>query len=405
MNEKNMKDLFPGYFKKSKETIKKIWDNGIFYFDTNILLNLYRYSDSTQESLMDVLEKYKNRIFLPHQSALEFNKNRIEVIYEQIKIYKEFQTNINKIQAELKSNNKHPFLKESINVELDKVFSSIQSDVIISINKYEEYLNEDPIYDRISSLFSGKISEPFTIEKLKEIYKLGEDRFKSFIPPGFRDKNKENNNKYGDLVLWFQIIESAKMNKKDVIFITDEQKDDWIWKLKDGKSIGPRQELVEELKKEANVELQFYSTENFLKFASDSVSEKVDAKALDEIRTLQEIELENDFSNENAYKFENIKSHKSYDLNSNRELLKELNLIDKELAEMISFRKKSISETNNNEHSDEFSESLNKYQDDLLKRREYLLSIYEKINNNKNPHFWNQFRKNLIQAFKDDEIS
>jgi hypothetical protein len=49
---------------------------------------------------------------------------------------------------------------------------------------------------------------------LKVIYKEAEQRFKESIPPGYKDNKKPEPDKYGDIVLWFQLIDYAKSEKK-----------------------------------------------------------------------------------------------------------------------------------------------------------------------------------------------
>lgn len=75
-----MKELFPGYYRKTEADIKRIWENGIIMFDTNVLLNLYRYSESTQKTILELIKKFSSQIYLPHQAALEYNRNGYEVI-------------------------------------------------------------------------------------------------------------------------------------------------------------------------------------------------------------------------------------------------------------------------------------------------------------------------------------
>lgn len=85
-----MKELFPGYSRKTESEIKDIWESGIIVFDANVLLNLYRYSNETKDTILHLISKFSKQIFLPYQSALEYNRNRYEVIAEQEKAYKEF---------------------------------------------------------------------------------------------------------------------------------------------------------------------------------------------------------------------------------------------------------------------------------------------------------------------------
>ena len=75
-----MKDLFPGHFKDSEKNLKQAWDTSIFVFDANILLNFYRYSDSTRNEFLRILQKIKSRVWLPHRAAEEYFNNRLSVI-------------------------------------------------------------------------------------------------------------------------------------------------------------------------------------------------------------------------------------------------------------------------------------------------------------------------------------
>ncbi len=128
---------------------------------------------------------------------------------------------------------------------------------------------------------------------MREIFKEGEERFKNKVPPGFEDeKTKEGSRKFGDLILWKQIIQKAKEINKDVILITDERKIDWWWKIKDGRNMGPRQELVEEIKLQANVDFHMYSSERFLRYGQSFLNEKINQQALQEIQAMKKAELE-----------------------------------------------------------------------------------------------------------------
>ncbi len=281
-----MKQLFKGYFRKSDSEIKDIWDNGIITFDANVLLNLYRYSKDTQKELLEIFEKFKDKIWLTHQAALEYNRNRYEVIAEQQKAYDDFNKSIEKIEGELRNTSRSPFLSKNLHENLEKVFNKVKTEIKESADSFESMLKEDQIYEKVNTLFDEKVGLEFSQVKLNEIYSLGKERFDKKIPPGFEDeKNKEDNREFGDLILWEQIKNKAKEDKKHIILITDERKKDWWWKLNDGRTIGPRQELVKELWDFAQVEFLMYSSDRFLTFASNYLpDQEVSKQALDEIR-------------------------------------------------------------------------------------------------------------------------
>ena len=52
-----MKDKFSEYYALSEDEVKKDWKESIVVLDTNVLLDLYRYTDETRKSLLDLLDK------------------------------------------------------------------------------------------------------------------------------------------------------------------------------------------------------------------------------------------------------------------------------------------------------------------------------------------------------------
>lgn len=379
-----MKDIFPGYSKKSDSEIKKLWDNGIICFDANVLLNLYRYSNDTRKALLDLIKKFSSQICLPHQSALEYNRNRYEVIADQEKAYKEFISKISQIESDLQSTSKPPFLSNKLHASLKKVFKEVNTEVENSIKKYCDFLQDDTIYSDLTSIFGNKITGEFSEEDLQKIYVEGEKRFDKKIPPGFEDeKTKQGNRKYGDLVLWKQIITKAKKEKKPIILITDERKKDWWWKIKDGRNMGPRQELVEEMKKEANVDFHMYSSERFLSYGLDHLKERVNRKALEEIKEIKRAEIEeierikkrqyNEF-----IKRKEEKANRERERERNNYLDHQINVtqhkIDRHKHKLRMLEDQSFDKINNEEEFVHLSIDLKRLEErleDLLKKRDY----------------------------------
>ena len=396
-----MKNTFPGYCKKSEIEIKKIWENGIILFDTNVLLNLYRYSDSTRDTILDLISKFSKQIYLPHQAGLEYNRNRYEVIAEQEKAYKEFLDKITQIQKDLQSTNKPPFLSTKIDKNLNSVFEDVSAEVQDSIQKYCDYLKDDPIYNKISELFENRITEPFTKEMLEEIYKEGDERYKMKIPPGFEDeKTKDGTRKFGDLILWKQVIEKAKELKKDVILITDERKIDWWWKIKDGRNMGPRQELTEEIKNQAQVDFHMYSSERFLSYGQSFLKEQINQQALDEIQAMKKAEMDHikllkfkEFKNkENEIK---IKEEITY-LRSKIESINEQKFLLNKRTENL------FKESIENPEIQEYIHDLSLQDSELEEHKNELNSRVETLHKqlNKIRHIDDDFSKEIIRKWK-----
>src|SRR5262245_51264521 len=81
---KTMRTLFPEYYRPSPDEFEAKFKECVFAFDTNILLNLYRYKPESRKSFLNVLRKEKVRIWLPHRVAFEYHRNRVSVLLGEV---------------------------------------------------------------------------------------------------------------------------------------------------------------------------------------------------------------------------------------------------------------------------------------------------------------------------------
>jgi len=116
---------------------------------------------------------------------------------------------------------------------MDSIKSWTWNDPISLI--YKELFNSDIIYDL-------KINEDEIRNDLRR-------RYLHKIPPGYKDKSKPDDG-IGDLLIWLTILEFAK-KKKDVVFVTGEEKSDWFYKS-ENQILYPRFELLEEFRKHSD---------------------------------------------------------------------------------------------------------------------------------------------------------
>jgi len=97
-----MKDMFKQYdYNFTEQEYRHIWENALFIFDTNILLNLYRYQNSSRDEFIKILESLDDRIWIPHHVALEFKRNRLTTIRSRTNLLIEAKEAINKSQSTL----------------------------------------------------------------------------------------------------------------------------------------------------------------------------------------------------------------------------------------------------------------------------------------------------------------
>tara|TARA_R110002167_G_C12700402_1_gene653409 strand:+ start:76 stop:1284 length:1209 start_codon:yes stop_codon:yes gene_type:complete len=277
-----MRSTFAGYFRPKDQQLEELWGKCIFAVDANVLLNLYRYSTAAKSELETALKAVSDRVYIPHQAAKEFLKNRLSVTAGQANEYTKAISTIQGLLETLSSKDRHPFLPEDQLPDFrsysDNLVKSLESQQKALLGKFDD----DEILAFIEGLFEGKTGKPYSNDELEALAKDGEIRYTKEIPPGYKDGKKDGSNdlyrKYGDLIVWKQLIDYSSIEKNPIIFITDDRKEDW-WLQQSGRTIGPRPELIEEFNKETSQELWMYSVDRFIqesaKIAKTTVSDEV----------------------------------------------------------------------------------------------------------------------------------
>lgn len=309
-----MKDLFPHYYKPNEDELSMLWKEGIFILDANVILDIFRTPKEMSSDLMQIFEylSKEDRLWVPYQAALEYQQNLLGEIEDQVeKRYSLVKQHIESVKnnackklksslADLKMAERHFFIDpDQLVAEAEECFGKL-------FDKLEElrhqHINDavyDELRDKLDHILNGKIGlPPESQDWLDDIYDEGEKRYKKGIPPGFGDMKKSEDKayvynglsfkrKYGDLILWKQIIKKAREsdNFKYIAFVTgDINKGDWWW-LSGTKSIpvGPVPELIREISSEADVSLFYmYEPKGFMEFAHKHLPIDENQKALEQ---------------------------------------------------------------------------------------------------------------------------
>ena len=127
----DIKMLFPGHYRPGEDAFKKLWEKGVFVPDSNVLLNLYRYPERARKDFLNVLNKVKERIWVPHQVILEFQRNRLGVITSTLRPVKELTDEIKSMEIQVSK------IKEQINTNQKRAILGAVDHTI-----FEEKINE-----------------------------------------------------------------------------------------------------------------------------------------------------------------------------------------------------------------------------------------------------------------------
>ena len=286
-----MKDVFSSHFADDSERREKLWQNCFFVFDTNVLTSVYKRSDDARDALYKVIQSLGDRLWIPYQVIHELLDNRASIAHTQAGLYTAAVASLKSVIDSFDSTTKHPFLPAALHAEFVGISNRVISELESKRDFHDARLTTDDVKSALSDMLSGKVGARYSEEQLKSIIKEGEGRYANRIPPGFEDINKHKGStvfgdvckRYGDLIIWKQVIEKAKALNKPVIIVTGEQKDDW-WDRHGGKTIGPLPRLIEEFSEEVGQDFFLYSHHQFLELANTYLEQSTSSEVIEEVR-------------------------------------------------------------------------------------------------------------------------
>ena len=215
---------------------------------------------------LEALEFVKNRAFLPYQAAVEFFRNFDDELQKQADAYGKIAEHIKAMPGQIAQTlPRHPVLPFDL---YQKWTAELVERIQKSINEVKlQYTNSD-IHDRtlarVEDVFSGRVGKKPEGTASKLSIDECEARFAVGSPPGNLDAHKKGNDKYGDAIIWLELLALSKSQAKPIVFVTSEKKPDW-WRLTASKMIlGPRRELTQEMHEHSGQLFYMYSTDQFV---------------------------------------------------------------------------------------------------------------------------------------------
>jgi uncharacterized protein YegP (UPF0339 family) len=324
---------FNSFFRISGQDEKELWQKAVFVFDTSSILEMYYYSEQSRQQVFNTLfPAFKDRLWITDHTNYEYLKNRELVIkksfsekYSKLKKdrLKSIESDITSINNSLKevtnrTKNKdiHPFLNQSIfdnfskSVDLiKKEFESFQIKFNEEVDKREKELKkletQDDVYESVVEHF--KITEGYDFPSIESIINKSAIRFENNIPPGFKDaqggNKKDGIQRFGDLIIWNQVIELANKLGRPIVFITNDTKEDW-WDIeKEGREKPkPKEDLILEFKLKTKKQFWAYSFSQFLYKSKEILNVDITTKTLEEVQKISDI-LEDELTSKEAFKY------------------------------------------------------------------------------------------------------
>ena len=294
-----MKKAFFEYYAPTPDEISSIWRNCLLVLDANVLLNLYRYSVSTRDDILSTLKKFSSKLWMPFQIGWEYQNNRELVISKTYGLPKELSCKIRNKKEDFLNSFKSEYMRnpylslDGLSKKLDKLEASLVKYIEDRFKDAPDMDDEDIICNALNTIYYGKVGEDFTQEELSTLYQDGVRRYAAKIPPGYKDaaekKDRGERHIYGDLILWKQIIRYSRSQKKDVVFVCEDLKEDWM-RVENGKKKGPRRELLREFHDETGGQkIVFMNQQRFLDFVHSLPEHSVKSSTIKEVNVNQDV--------------------------------------------------------------------------------------------------------------------
>lgn len=287
--QKTIKTLFKGYIDYDSEEYNKIWKDALIVVDTNILLNLYRYSEDTKKELIKILKECKKRLWVPYQVIKEYFNNRDKVI---VSSYDDYNKLINHIKSSIddakneinQKKSKQLKCKDDICKILEQAARDVEQKLKEEMEEKNPKIQEQETEKMIIQLFNNCIGDRFTEEEYEKVKEEGIRRFKEQIPPGYKDAEKEEN---GDYYIFHDMMKKAKEKDRSIIFVTDDVKEDWFNIINKEKR-GGRYELLNEFFKETGNLLLIYTSDGFVQAYNKNIAKQpINEKMIDELKYIR----------------------------------------------------------------------------------------------------------------------
>jgi len=262
--------------------------NHLIVLDTNIFLELYRQPANISNDIIVALKEILNNLYIPRQVYDEYIRRYQEICGSEKKKYQKVSRKLTELlrklqegfNSEISEYRKHNYtdinklqtdLTEKVD-ELESIIKAFENDHKSEIDYNLDFLNNDKVKELIDLLVENeKIGETILFTEKLAILHEGEVRFDNLIPPGYKDCEKKGAEKYGDLLIWKNIIKVAKEKDANIIFVCNDIKEDW-WEYEGENPIDLRNELDMEFKETNSIlDIHFLTLDKFFSYIAEEL--------------------------------------------------------------------------------------------------------------------------------------
>ncbi|TCO59223.1 hypothetical protein EV192_10464 [Actinocrispum wychmicini] len=273
--------LFDGYEMYRTPTdaeYRNVLTSGLVVLDTNVLLNLYRYTAQARADFLSVLHALQPNLWIPERVIDEFWNSREGVLRNPRRTAETLKqldsqrsnalTQINQWAklASLSSDDTATMVK-TLRTAFDSIRDTIEEHEDDQVSSFAQDTNSDSLLGELEPILDGRVGPRLNEDEYQRLIDEGKRRLEAEIAPGFCDvKAKGLDGAVGDYLVWEQLLQQASIVRRDVLIVTAENKPDW-WRMERGELRGPHPHLINELRERAGVQLFMLQPNRLLDYA------------------------------------------------------------------------------------------------------------------------------------------
>jgi hypothetical protein len=290
--------------------------DALIVLDTNVLLDLYRYTSEARNQVLAGLALVKPRLWLPHRVGSEFIRGRRGVVADRTdklqkaksqlertlrEAWNDVQTAANEVKGLLDQfaadEHGQSELDEMINEEgFRQLIEPWRDELSQRIDKLKNSQDiklkdivsgSDPIIDQVGDLYESRFAAaPDDSEIRRHVEHALNYRYPNRIPPGYLDADKPTPiQAAGDYLIWEEMINYVQAQPASrVLFVSRDTKADWYEPARSASEpLRPWPSLIDEFRTRTGAELLIMKTRAFFEGLSEFPDAPITSTTVDEI--------------------------------------------------------------------------------------------------------------------------
>jgi hypothetical protein len=293
-------DGFDAYRTATEEDYRELLTSGLVVVDTNVYLDLYRYSNQTRADFFMILQRLGDCLWVPPQVMLEFWRNR-ESRLQDPRDTKRTSDDLTAQSEDAASTVRGwanrvglPTLQSE---KLVGILSEAFDNVIVAVGELADEnakqfmtdTNKDPVLAGLAPILQGRVGRSIDEEQHELDVAEARRRIDERIAPGWKDAKKGDEFALGDCLIWLQTKRETQRRGQNILIVTEDAKKDW-WRIDRGERRGPLPELAQEMRQSTGHRLFMLRTQSFVLHARKIFGLDVHDDSVQDIRRVADTE-------------------------------------------------------------------------------------------------------------------